>query len=152
MLPLASSVWCTHSHPCNRYEASRSTGGLSHEYESKTLNVPMVVPSGSVIKSLPSMQEMWQEPRVQSLGWKDPLEKGMATHSSILAWRILWTEEPGGLESIGSQNAGHDWSDLTHTHILYWFIFEQYKSSILYVFLRSTSKVHSHCSVAHLFS
>ena len=44
------------------------------------------------------MQEMWQEPRVQSLGWKDPLEKGMATHSSILAWRILWTEEPGGAQ------------------------------------------------------
>ena len=39
--------------------------------------------------------------RVQSLGWEDPLEKGMATHSSILAWRILWTEEPGGLQSTG---------------------------------------------------
>ena len=45
------------------------------------------------IKNLPAMQETW----VQSLGWKDPLEKGMATHSSILAWRIPWTEEPGGL-------------------------------------------------------
>ena len=47
------------------------------------------------------MQEM-QESRLQSLGGKDPLEEGMATHSSVLAWRILWTEEPGGLQSIGS--------------------------------------------------
>ena len=53
-------------------------------------------PSGSVVKNLPAVQEM-QEMWVQSLGWKDPLEKGMVTHSSILAWRIPWTEEPGGL-------------------------------------------------------
>ena len=45
---------------------------------------------------------------VQSLGQKDPLEKGMATHSSILAWRIPWTDEPGGLQSIGLQRAGYD--------------------------------------------
>jgi len=49
-----------------------------------------------VVKNLPAMQETW----VQALGWKDPLEKGMATHSSILAWRIPWTEDPGGLQSI----------------------------------------------------
>ena len=53
-----------------------------------------------------------QEPRVWSLGWEDPLEEGMATHSSILAWRIPWTEEPGGLRSIGSQRVRHDRSDL----------------------------------------
>ena len=46
--------------------------------------------------------------RVQSLGQEDPLEKGMATNSSILAWRILWTEEPGGLQSKGSQRVRHD--------------------------------------------
>ena len=46
--------------------------------------------------------------QVQSLGWDDPLEEEMATHSSILAWRIPWTEEPGGLPSIGSQRVGHD--------------------------------------------
>ena len=46
--------------------------------------------------------------RVQSLGWEDPLEDGMATHASILAWRILWTEEPGGLWSIGSQRVRGD--------------------------------------------
>ena len=56
------------------------------------------------VKSLPAMQETW----VQFLGWKDPLEKEIATHSSILAWRIPWTEEPGGLQSMGSQRIGHD--------------------------------------------
>ena len=49
-----------------------------------------------------------QETQVQSLGQKDPLEKGMATHSSILAWEILWTEEPGGLQSMGLQRVGHN--------------------------------------------
>ena len=44
----------------------------------------------------------------QSLGWEDPLEEGMATHSSILAWRIAWAEEPGGLQSMGLQRVGHD--------------------------------------------
>ena len=46
-----------------------------------------------------------QETRIQSLGWEDPLEKGMATHSSMLAWRIPWTEEPGGLQSMGLQES-----------------------------------------------
>ena len=53
------------------------------------------------VKNWPAMQE------VQSLGQEDPLEKGMATHSSILAWRILWTEEPGGLQVMRLQRAGH---------------------------------------------
>ena len=55
-------------------------------------------PGGSVVKNLPEMQET----PVQSLGWEDSLEKGMAIHSSIVAWRILWIEEPGGVQSIGS--------------------------------------------------
>ena len=59
------------------------------------------------VKNLPAMQET-QEPRVGSLGQEDPLEDGMATHFSILAWKILWTEEPGGLQSKGSQRFGHD--------------------------------------------
>ena len=64
------------------------------------------------LKHLPAMQETW----VQSLGREDPLEKKMATHSSILAWRIPWTEEPGGLQSMGSQKVGHDWVTLlTHS-------------------------------------
>ena len=58
-------------------------------------------------KESPAVQEP-QETRVQSLGWEDPLEEGMATHSSILAWRIPWTEEPGGLQSMGLQRVGHD--------------------------------------------
>ena len=53
------------------------------------------------------MQEM-QETQVQSLGWEDPLEEGMATHSSILAWRVSWTEEPSRLQSIGLHRVGHD--------------------------------------------
>ena len=55
--------------------------------------------------------------QVQSLRWEDPLEKEMATHSSILAWRIPWTEEPGGLQSIGSQRVGYDKRDLAHTDL-----------------------------------
>ena len=56
------------------------------------------------VKNLPAMQEAW----VRSLGQEDPLEEGMATHSSILAWRTPWTEEPGGLQSIGLQRVRHD--------------------------------------------
>ena len=57
-----------------------------------------------MVKSLSAMQET----QVQSLGWEDPLEKEMATHSSILAWKIPWTEEPSRLQSMGSQRVGHD--------------------------------------------
>ena len=57
-----------------------------------------------MVKNLPVMQDTW----AQSLGQEDPLEKGVATHSSILAWRIPWTEEPGRLQSMGSQRAGHN--------------------------------------------
>ena len=56
-----------------------------------------------------------QETRVRSLGGEDPVQKGMATHSSILAWRILWTEEPGGLQSMVFQRVGHDWATKTST-------------------------------------
>ena len=57
-----------------------------------------------MVKNLPAMQEMW----ARSLGQEDPLEKEMATHSGILAWKTLWLEEPGGLQSIGLQRVGHD--------------------------------------------
>ena len=57
-----------------------------------------------MVKNLPAMQETW----VRFLGWEDPLEKGMAIHSSIFAWKIPWTEEPGELQFMGSQRAGHD--------------------------------------------
>ena len=65
-----------------------------------------------MVKNLPEVQETW----IWSLYWDGPLEKGMATHSSILAWRIPWTEEPGGVHSMGSQRVGHSWGTNTHTH------------------------------------
>ena len=66
-----------------------------------------------LVKNLPAMLET----QVQSLGQEGPLEKGMATHSSILAWRIPWTEEPGGLHSMVSQRMGHSWVTNTFTFI-----------------------------------
>ena len=57
-----------------------------------------------IVKNLPEMQETW----VGSLGQEDPLQKGMAASSSILAWRITWTDDPGGLKSMGSQRVGYD--------------------------------------------
>ena len=68
-----------------------------------------------VVKNLPAMQET----QVRSLGWEDPLEKGMATYSRILAWRIPWTEESEGLQSMWSQKIGHDWVTNTFTLLLY---------------------------------
>ena len=56
------------------------------------------------VKNLPAVQET----QVRSLGWEDPLEKEMAIHSSIRAWKMSWTDEPGGLQSMGSQRVGHD--------------------------------------------
>ena len=61
-------------------------------------------PGGSAVKNLPAVQEMW----VQSLSEEDSLEEGMATHSSTLAWRTPWTEEPGGLQSMELQRIGHE--------------------------------------------
>ena len=78
-----------------------------------------------MVKNLPSMQETW----VRSLGWEDALEKGMTMHSSILAWRIPWTEEPGGLQSMGLHRVRHDWktnTGLSHVTALeqcgYWLL------------------------------
>ena len=71
------------------------------------------------LKHLPPMRETW----VQSLDQEDPLEKEMATHSSILAWRIPWTEEPSGLQSMGSQRVRHDWAtsiQFNSIHMLVW--------------------------------
>ena len=59
----------------------------------------------TTVKNLPAIQETW----IWSLGWEDPLEKGMATHSRILAWRVPWTEEPAGLQSMGWQRVEQDW-------------------------------------------
>ena len=64
-------------------------------------------PSDPVVKNLPAVQKLCEN-WVQSLGWKDPLEKGMVTQPSVLAWRIPWTEETGGLHSIELQRVGHE--------------------------------------------
>ena len=63
-----------------------------------------MVPELETVKNLPAMLETW----VRSLGWEDPLEEGMATHSSILAWRIPWTKKAGGLQSMGLQRVRYD--------------------------------------------
>ena len=86
---------------------------------SSSSSSPMFESSASLVaqrlKRLPSMRETW----VQFLGWEDALEKEMATHSSILAWRIPWTEEPGGLQSTGSQRVGHDWAQTWCLNLTY---------------------------------
>ena len=69
---------------------------------------------GQAVKNLPAKAGDLRDSSL-ILGQEDPLEEGMATHSSVLAWRIPWTEEPGGLGSIGSKRVGHDWSDLACT-------------------------------------
>ena len=72
-------------------------------------------PVTEMVKNPPVMQETG----IWSLGWKDPLEKRLATHSSIFAWRIPWTEEPGRLESMGLQKVGHNWATNTFTFRLH---------------------------------
>ena len=76
---------------------------------------PQSLPAGDSSKE-PACQWRRHEMCVWSLGWEDLLEEGMATHSSIHAWRIPGTEEPEGLQSIGLQRVRHDWSNLAHTH------------------------------------
>ena len=73
----------------------------------KGLGEVKVFPRGSTVKNPPAMQKT-QEMQVQFLGWEAPLEKDMATHPSILAWKMPWTEEPGGLQSTGSQGVRPD--------------------------------------------
>ena len=86
-------------------EGTQNTNqGQGGEHLLCTYCVPGGFPGGSVVKNPPAMQEIW----VQPLGGEDALEEGMATHSSILAWEIPWTEEPGGQPSMGSQRVGHD--------------------------------------------
>ena len=87
----------------------------------------MGFPGGSVVKNPPAKQETW----VRSLGREDLLEKEMATHSSILTWEIPWTEEPGGLQSLGSQRIGHNWTTCTAPHYSFTFIKRLFSSSSL---------------------
>ena len=96
---------------------SMSLQRVGHDWATSTsiYNMSLYIIGASLVaqmvKNLPAIWETW----VQSLGQQDPLEKGMATHSSILAWRIPWTKQPGGLQSMGSQRVWHAWSDLAFT-------------------------------------
>ena len=84
-----------------------------------------------VVKNPPTNAGDIRDTGTIPVGQGDLLEEGMATHSSILAWRIPWTEDPNGLQSMGSQRAGHDWSDLawTHTYCLNWVTFKSEKGA-----------------------
>ena len=84
-----------------------------------------------MVKHLPTM---W-ETQVRSLGWEDPLEKRMAAQSSILAWEIPWTEEPGGLQSMGSQK----WTQLSQTNTLFRFSIDQLLYCFQYFIVKNTS-------------
>ena len=79
-----------------------------------------------MVKDPPARWETW----VQSLGWEDPLEKGTATHSSILAWKIPWTQGPGGLQSMGSQRVVHDLATFTYNHIYIHIYIHTYRMSL----------------------
>ena len=98
-----------------------------------------------MVKNLPAMQDAW----VQSLGQEDLLEKEMASHSRILTWRIPQTEEPGGLQSVGSQTVGHEWTNFTSLLLIQfsWSSLNRinfmYKFYTFYDGLISLAKVHS---------
>ena len=90
-------------------------GNLECEHSNPSSKPKFLTPWCSVVKkTCPSIQEM----QARFPGWEDPLEKEMAIHTSILAWRIPWTEEPSGLQSIGWHRAGLNWHDLACMHIL----------------------------------
>ena len=88
--------------------AGRACQALLHLIHSIILTVGFLVPQ--TVKNLPAIQEIWVWP----LGQENPLEKETATHSSVLAWEIPWTEEPGGLWSMGLQRIEHNWATNTH--------------------------------------
>ena len=94
---------------CQMYDLQKASSRLvGHPPREKQETSSLVA---QTVKRLSAMQET----RVRSLGWKDPLEKEMAAHSSILAWEIPWTAEPGRLLSMGSQRVGHDWATSFHS-------------------------------------
>ena len=103
----------------------------------------------STVNNPPAMQEV-QEMWVWSLGWEDPLEV-MAIHSSILAWRIPWTEEPSGVQSIGSQRVGHDWRNRASMHIythIHTCIYTYYMYTHIYVYTHTSYMyMHTHICV-----
>ena len=86
---------------------------LTDEWIKKRLHISGAFLAAQMGKSLPATQETW----VRFLGWKDPLEKDMATHSRFLAWKISWMEELGGLQSTGSQRVRHDQATSTSIYL-----------------------------------
>ena len=98
---------------CNRklllLDVSPSVNSWLHHCPNEIHSISSLVVQ--TVKNLLAMRETW----VQSLSQEDPLEYGMATHSSVLAWRIPWTKEPGELQSMGWQRVRHDWASNTHT-------------------------------------
>ena len=99
---------CAHGSPCHCFRfreawEDQPRARLCCWREGLENFLPPFSPLAQTVKNLPAMQEM----QIRSLGWEAPLEEGMATQSSILAWRIPWTEEPGRLQSLRSQRVGH---------------------------------------------
>ena len=108
----------------------------------------MGFPDGSAVKNPPVMQKL-HETQVPSLDQEDPLEEGVAIHSSILAWRIPWTEEPGGLQSIGSQRVRHSRSDLACTQAHKIYMTHMYLCIYLFIYMAYIC-MYIHC--VHIFS
>ena len=107
------------------------------------MHKPGILLCGSVVKNTPAMQET----QVRFLGQEDPLEKGMAPHSNILAWRISWTEEPGGLQSMGWQRVKHNRATNTFTFIHKTFKKNDYKDFLSYMY---STQILSHFTALEL--
>jgi len=113
----------------NKAYSSKKISHGDNIWQKKIVNISLITLYGTslvaqTVKNLPAMQET----QIWSLGQEDPLEKGIATHSSILAWRISWTEEPGRLQSTGSQRVGYDRATNTVTFSLWCVVYKNIKS------------------------
>ena len=107
-----SIIWFDRSLWAAVYGVTQSRIQLKQFSSSSSIKQLWNFPRGSASKNLPTLKET----QVRILDQEDPLEEGMATGSSLLAWRIPWTEEPGGLQSMGLQRIRHDWSNWAHMH------------------------------------
>ena len=116
-------------------------------YNNDKINIIKGFPGGSVVKNPPTMPET-QETWVLSLGWENPLEEGMATYSSILAWRIPWTEEPDRIQFIEYWRVGHDWSDLACMQYKEALFDNSEETSKSWGWLRLTNASKNHYSIA----
>ena len=130
----------------NLWSQAKGVGRVNLEIMINIYTLPLIAQS---VKRLPEVQETW----IQFLDWKDPLEKEMATHSSIRAWRIPWTEESGGLQSMGSKRVRHDLATEPpphyHTTTLECKLFEKKTNCVFPVLIKcqSCSKNVSICGI-----